>query len=174
MRSLRPFTVGKHQSPVELHQKLIAAGVRFGEPWVTELLLTRLVLSTEPCEVNLVAVHIHDDMGLHVGCQYEDILAVGSAHGLKLCAMEDVFETRLAYLDQPCDEFLTAMMVPETMASSDGDIEVVLTIERMSGMGPDPWMRARSKQIVPVESMRKEPGWNPFNDPAFHRVIFRS
>lgn len=168
MKNLPLVTIGRHHTVKELHRDLLHA-VKFGT-WATEL-IERVVLTPIPAKVQLVTAHISHDLNLDDSCQYEDIVAAGAKNNMHLCTMEMAYEARLDYLDQPVDEFLVVAMEPElikpaeTTGTQTKPEMVLLTLEHLSNMGPQPWIRAHSKIINDC--------WNPFHDPCFREVVFR-
>lgn len=176
MKELPVVTIGRHNSPEALREDLLDHSVCLSD-WGSEL-INRVELSPVQSQVRLAVASL-DELHLRDSCQFEDILAAGAERGLIICTAEEVYEARLDYPHQPSDEFLIAMMVPLSMQTkklgSDEmeELALLLTLERLSNMGPDPWVRAHPKSIKPYPSSGKRTCWNPFGDPAFHKVLFK-
>lgn len=173
MKKLPPVMIGQRTSVDEFREELINAGVKFGT-WGTEL-LTRVKFSEKPKQIQLVIVSIISDLKLNDECQYQDIVAAGAKRRLQLCTLEEVCETRLAYLGQPLNEFVVAITMPEaTECEYSGTVEILPTLERLAGMGRDPWLRAMPTCIKPQASSGKPACWNPFGDPQLRLVAFKA
>ena len=171
MKRLPIVTIGRHQTTDELFHEMLSRQIELGS--VAIKLLQRAKLSPRPTQVQLVAVHLERDLNLNDYCTYEDIVAAGAVRGMQPCTMEMAYEARLDYLAQPADEFLIVMMNPELIQEQDEAVEWLLTLERLSNMGPRAWIRAHSKIICPAECTGKPSCWNPFGDPAFREVVFQ-
>lgn len=125
----KKITLGAHASVQTLSDALAAGGFKIGD--YAKQIMAKVKLNVVVKELNLVVISVAE-LGFTDSTTFDQIIKRAKELGLELCPAEVGPASRLAYRDQPKDEWLLIAMEP--IPVSDGYLHVFYVVHDDIGL----------------------------------------